>query len=343
MEVYKDKKQFIFTHNDDKYIFTCTKDIKEGKNSLLFELSLDSDIVTSYYELDYEIKSLKNLSEIFLPFSDLEEIYNFLTDNFKRYEKDIKLELFLGKAKLLFNLDSAGKKEDFSLIFNQKEKNINNLLYLLYSKICRALNNLEEKIRKNNEFIIKKDNVEKELNNKMKEFEDIKKGYMNVQKKYSDNNDKIDEINRIKKDSFKILKELNNNNKENEVKKKNLEKKIDSMKESADLMKKNLDENGNILGEINDNIDKYQNHFDILDNEMIEVKENKNNLNQSIFENKEIDDILKEIENLQKENSEIQIKLEENIEKLNFLNKNVEDIENYERKGKKGKIFISLI
>ena len=145
MKVNKDEKQFRFTHNDDKYIFTCTK---EGKDSLLFDLRLDSDIVTSYYELDYEIKSLKNLSEIFLPFSDLEEIYNFLTDNFKRYEKDIKLKFFLGKAKLLFKLDSAGKKEDFSLFLDQKENNINNLLYLFYSKICRVRNNLEEKIRK---------------------------------------------------------------------------------------------------------------------------------------------------------------------------------------------------
>ena len=178
MKYDKDKRQFIFTHNDDKYIFTCTKDIKEGKNSLLFELSLDSDIVTSYYELDYEIKSLKNLSEIFLPFSDLEEIYNFLTDNFKRYEKDIKLEFFLENAKLLFKLDSAGKKKDFSLILNQKENNINNLFYQLYSRISRIqkeYNNLEEKFSINNEFINKKNNLEKELNNKLKKLKTLKK------------------------------------------------------------------------------------------------------------------------------------------------------------------------
>ena len=65
MEVNKDEKKFRFTHNEDKYIFTCTK---EGEDSLLFDLRLDSDIVTSYYELDYEIKLLKNLSEIFFTF-----------------------------------------------------------------------------------------------------------------------------------------------------------------------------------------------------------------------------------------------------------------------------------
>ena len=44
---------------------------------------------------------------------------------------------------------------------------------------------------------------------------------------------------------------------------------------------------------------------------------------------------MKEIENLQKENSEIQNKLEENNRKLNFLNKTLGGIENYEKKGKK--------
>ena len=341
MKYDKDKRQFIFTHNDDKYIFTCTKNTKEGKNSLSFDLRLDLDIVTSYYELDYDIKSLKNLSEILFPFSDLEEIYNFLTDNFKRYEKDIKLEIFLEKAKLLFKLDSADKKEEFSLILNQKENNKKNLLFLLHSrikKIGEEHNELEKSIRKNSEFIIKKDNVEEELINKIKEVEDIKKECMNVKKKYSDNNDKINEIKKIKKDNFEILKELNNNNKECEVKKKNFERRIKSIKKGADLIKKNLDENEKILGEISDNLKKCQNNSNILDNEINEVKENENNINQTILENKEINYILKEIEKLQKENYEIQNKLEENNKKLNFLNKTLEEIESYEKKGKKYKI-----
>ena len=246
------------------------------------------------------------------------------------------MELYLEKAKLLFKLDSAGKKEDFSLILNQKENNINNIFYQLYSRISRIqkeYNNLEEKICTDNEFIIMKNNIEKELNNKTKETEDIKKEYINAQKNCS----KINEINRIKKDNFRILCELNENNKRNEDKKKNLEKKIGSMKEHLNLMKNNLDENGKILDEINDNMDKCQNHLNILDNEISEVKEKKNDINQSISENMEIDDILKEIENLQKENSEIQNKLEENNKKLNFLNKALEEVENYEKKGKKRK------
>ena len=330
-----DKKHFRFTHNEDKYIFTCSK---KGNNSLLFDLRLDSDIVTNYYELDYDIQLLKNLSEIFIPFSNLEEVYNFLTDNFKRYEKDIKLEFFLEKAKLIFKVDSSGKKEVLPLFLNQKENNISNLFHQLNSKIKimqKAHNNLEEKIKENNEFIIKKDTIEKELNNKIKEIEGIKKECKNIQKNYKDNENKINEINKIKKDRFQFLAGLSSK-KRNEDKEKNLETRIDSMKENMDLMKINLDENGKILSEINDNIDKCQNQFYKLDEEINDIKINENNINQSISDNMEIDDdISKEIENLQKENSEIQKKLEENDKNLNLLNKILKDIENSEKLEKK--------
>ena len=181
-----EEKKFSIKKDNNTYILKLSK---TNKDSILFNLKLDEDLNKIYYECNYTMKYLFDLSNVFRVCESLEDLYNFIVENMENNQNSIKIEFNNDKAKLeffvIYFLVKKKKEEKIELNLMKKEININDILIKLNTRIINFQDNqnkYEIKIKEINELLNKRDKKEKELIYKIKEINIIKESQIKFEK-----------------------------------------------------------------------------------------------------------------------------------------------------------------
>lgn len=191
-----EKKVFSINKNDEKY----SLNISSTKNdTILFQLNIDQEFFTSYYEEIYKVNHLSNIEAIFKYFDTLKDSYLFITENIKNNISSVNIQFNEDKAKLNFDaVLNFGKKLNIEFVLNKKEIKIDSILKRINNKIINNnenQNKLDEKIKEIKDLLSKKTNIENEINSKLNELQNkIKENQNNSEKTDKENKNKIEVI-----------------------------------------------------------------------------------------------------------------------------------------------------
>ena len=232
---------------------------------------------------------------------------------------------------------------------------LNNKIEKIQKNQSELEKKLEEKLEILNTIVDKQNYLEIELKNKIKEIEQIKLFQNKYEKKSKNDVNKIDIIEKEQKDILlnidhikekqKCIDEINKNNEQNIDKiLKNfpeIETKIELIKNNQDEMHEVLNNKNNEIEHLTERLLNYQNTLDKIKVDINTIKENQSNIkdeirekdekqkleeieenkNNIINENKKEDEeytkeIIKQIEDLKKENKIMKAKIINNEQKL---------------------------
>ena len=280
------ENNFSIIFNNKSYLLTISKTNK----SILFKLKSEYEPLI-YYDFNYNIESLNNLSKFFSFYESIDQKYKLLIENLNY--KDIKIEIEKDYVKIQFSLNLPLKKENVEILLYKKEINLN----ILLNKLKLQIEDYQQNQNKINELIKNQNYCENEINKKIKDFEEIIKNNNNYN---------------------------NSNRNKNPIKIKNLEG------YNNDKNKYNIDNTKKEFNELKNKFINYKNTFTKLWEELNInknfQKEEEIKFNQEYYlqklKNSNKEEILNEIEKIQNNNYNMKQKINENeniIDKLNQI------------------------
>ena len=268
------------------------------------------------------------------------------------------LEIFSKKKDYTYIM-MPKKRKEFKI--NDINENINELMDKINS-IQENQNKLEKKVEEKfegfNSIIDKQNNLEKELKNKIKEFDEIKTLQLKLEKIYIDNGNKIESLDKKQKDILlqieNIKNDANNLDEKKEIKEiiesfpdmnEKIKKLLEDRKETINILNNNDEE----IDKLSENLVKYENSLIQVNTDITSIKEKESKIMDEIKEaneeikkiksnkieldkNKENDDdftekIMKQIEELKKENNILKKKISDNDKNLELIKKKFDEME----------------
>ena len=172
-----EEKSFSIISNNKSYLLTISKTNK----SILFKLKSESESLI-YYQLNYNIESLNNLSKFFSFYESIDDKYRLLIENLKY--KDILIEIEKEYAKIQFSLNLPLKTENIEIFLFKKEIDLN----ILINNLKLRIENYQENQNKINELLKKQNNSEIEIKNIINDIENIIRSLSKIKISKNNNN-----------------------------------------------------------------------------------------------------------------------------------------------------------
>ena len=306
-EIYEiiEEKVYTIKHNNENYLLNISKTNKE---SILFNLKLDKEFITEYYQKNYKLDSLKKKSEIFLIYGTLEESYSVIIENLEENNaKEVNIEFSKNCAKIIFGFKLLlNKKKTIFFELTKKEVNISSILNTLNDKIINFQGNqaqLEGKIIEIDELLNKKKAIENELKIKIEEISKIKNAQNDLEKSIMESKVSIKEISKEQKDIFTKIEEISSKNTK-------LAKKYDEINE-------NLSKNDKKYLELNESIKSFQKLLEKTNDEIDLIKKNQEFIKSKVEEKEKEYDLMTKRQSKYEETFKYDIK--QLTEEINFL------------------------
>ena len=319
MEISKKRPKMQSTnkYNIKKYILSLSK---TDNNSVIFEAKMDADLITCYYELEYEFNNFPKLSELFSKYNNLDEVYQLLNDSFNKNEANISTKS--NCIELSFLLDvSTNKQNEIKLYLDKKEINTSitfNKLNKKIDDIKAKQKSLEDKI----EEIIKDINLIKDKQNNIEKEINLMKSIQSENTKTSKNLE--DSYKKINNFTNKIFEKFEKIEKESSTYSE-IEKKIEEINKRNDENKNIINNQKNILDELNNKISNCKNSLEEKSKNINEIKEKQIKMQKDIDSKKEkIESAIKLATSIKSENEKLSKKMEENEKKIQKLQMKLE-------------------